>query len=40
MSTTTIITISILLGGLFVWLGLPMLVRTLGLHPHYSGPVY
>lgn len=40
MSTTTIITISILLGGLFVWLGLPMLLRTLGLHPHYSGPVY
>ena len=42
MSTTTIITISIsiLLGGLFVWLGLPVLLRTLGLHPHYSGPVY
>ena len=38
--STTIITISILLGGLFVWLGLPVLLRTLGLHPHYSGPVY
>ena len=37
--STTIITI-LLLGGLFVWLGLPMLLRTLGLHPHYSGPVY
>ena len=40
MSTTTIITTILLLGGLFVWLGLPMLLRTLGLHPHYSGPVY
>ena len=37
--STTIITI-LLLGGLFVWLGLPVLLRTLGLHPHYSGPVY
>ena len=40
MSTTTIITTILLLGGLFVWLGLPVLLRTLGLHPHYSGPVY
>ena len=41
MSTTIITTTTILvLGGLFVWLGLPMLLRTLGLHPHYSGPVY
>ena len=40
MSTTTIITTILLLGGLFVWLGLSMLLRTLGLHPHYSGPVY
>jgi len=40
MSTTTITTTILLLGGLFVWLGLPMLLRTLGLHPHYSGPVY
>ena len=40
MSTTTIITTILLLGGLFVWLGLPVLLRTLGLHPHYSGQVY
>lgn len=40
MSTTTTITTILLLGGLFVWLGLPVLLRTLGLHPHYSGPVY
>ena len=40
MSTTIITTTILVLGGLFVWLGLPMLLRTLGLHPHYSGPVY
>ena len=38
--STTIITTILVLGGLFVWLGLPMLLRTLGLHPHYSGPMY
>lgn len=40
MSTTIITTTILVLGGLFVWLGLPVLLRTLGLHPHYSGPVY
>ena len=40
MSTTIITTTILVLGGLFVWLGLPMLLRTLGLHPHYSGPMY
>ncbi len=24
----------------FAWLGLPSLLRTFGLHPHYSGPLY
>ena len=32
--------ITLLLCGLFTWLGLPAMLRALGLHPHYIGPVY
>jgi len=36
--STLIIVLALI--ALFAWLGLPSLLRTFGLHPHYSGPVY
>jgi putative intracellular protease/amidase len=38
--TMTTLLITLLLCGLLAWLGLPAMLRALGLHPHYSGPVY
>jgi putative intracellular protease/amidase len=40
MRIVTIILAGILVLGLAGWLGLPVLFRALGLHPHYTGPVY
>ena len=38
--TMSTLLITLLLCGLLAWLGLPAMLRALGLHPHYSGPVY
>ena len=38
--TMSTLLITLLLCGLLTWLGLPAMLRALGLHPHYSGPVY
>ena len=40
LKTMSILLITLLLCGLLAWLGLPAMLRALGLHPHYSGPVY
>ena len=32
--------ISVLCIALFLWLGLPRLLKSMGLHPDYTGPVY
>ncbi len=36
--TMFILTLIVVLAGLFAWLGLPAVLRGMGLHPHYSGP--
>ena len=38
--TMTISVIVIALAGLYLWAGLPVTLRALGLHAHYSGPTY
>lgn len=32
--------LSLVVLGLFLWLGLPIVLKTLGLHPDYHGPAY
>ena len=40
MRILTIIVASIIALGIAGWLGLPVVFRALGFHPHYTGPVY
>ena len=40
MKVLRIIVILIVVLGIAGWLGLPVLFKALGVHPHYTGPVY
>ena len=40
MKVLSIIVILVVVVGIAGWLGLPVLMRALGVHPHYTGPVY
>ena len=40
MKVLRIIVILVVGLGIAGWLGLPVLLRALGVHPHYTGPVY
>jgi putative intracellular protease/amidase len=38
--TMTTLSIVVVLGALYLWLGLPATLRAFGLHAHYTGPTY
>jgi len=40
MRILAIIVVSIIALGIAGWVGLPVLFRALGFHPHYTGPLY
>ena len=40
MKTLSVIVTLIVVVGIAGWLGLPVLFSALGVHPHYTGPVY
>ena len=40
MKVLRIIVILVVVLGIAGWLGLPVLFKALGVHPHYTGPVY
>jgi putative intracellular protease/amidase len=40
MKILTIVVVSVFALGIAGWLGLPLVFRALGFHPHYGGPAY